>query len=57
MECLSGVKQLSLSFEVRQALGMLQVRVSDLVQQMNSVIRLLVEENEKLQTQIKQQTN
>lgn len=43
--------QQSLSPEAQQAIGMLNLRLNDYMAQLNSVIRLLVEENSALRTE------
>ena len=44
--------QQSLSPEAQQAIGMLNLRLNDYMTQLNSVIRLLVEENQNLNSQL-----
>jgi hypothetical protein len=46
------VKQVVLSVEVQQALGKLNVRMADLMEQTNAVIKVLVDENMALRAKI-----
>jgi hypothetical protein len=48
------VKQVVLSVEVQQAVGKLNVRFTDFVEQMNNVINMLVSENIALRAKLEQ---